>query len=226
MKKPVILITGGPAYDRQFLNESFMLNKTYTSAVVAAGGTPVMPLDYSAVDDYIEMADGFVFTGTHEFSPDPSLSLHPLQVERIEQEGKLMLKAVESKKPIFAICQGMQQLNNFLGGDISINFKLEDGIEHYSTYHSVNTVDGTLVNKIFGKDFVVNSFHNVKVNTLAPDLVASAYSPDGVIEAYEHKDLPVFGFQFHPERMRGDFPDPVHAPNTDKLFKDFINMCN
>lgn len=225
MKKPVILITGGPAYDRQFLNESFMLNKTYTSAVVAADGTPVMPLDYSAVDDYIEMADGFIFTGTHEFSPDPALSLHPFQVERIEQEGKLMLKAVESKKPILAICQGMQQLNNFLGGDISINFKFEDGVEHYSTYHSINTVDGTLVNKLFGKDFIVNSFHNVKVNNLAPDLSVSALSPDGVIEAYQHKTLPIYGFQFHPERMRGDFPDPVHAPNTDILFKEFINMC-
>ena len=225
MKKPVILITGGPAYDRQFLNKSFMLNKTYTSAVASAGGVPIMPLDYNAVDEYIELADGFIFTGTHEFTPDSTLPLMPMQVERIEQEGKMMLAALKSGKPILAICQGMQQLNNVLGGDISINFKLNDGVEHYSTYHSVSTVDATLLNKIFGKEFVVNSFHNVKVNTLAPDLVTSALSPDGVIEAYEHKCLPVYGFQFHPERMRGDFPDPPHAENMDKLFYEFINMC-
>lgn len=226
MKKPVILITGGPAYDRQFLNKSFMLNKTYTSAVVAAGGTPVMPLDYDAINEYVEMADGFIFSGTHEFSPDLTLPFRPMQVERIEQEGKLMLAAIKSGKPIFAICQGMQQLNNFLGGDISINFKLQDGVEHYSTYHNVTTTEGTLINKLFGTSLVVNSFHNVKVNSLAPDLVASAFSPDGVIEAYEHKSLPVYGFQFHPERMRGDFPDPPHAKNMDKLFNEFINMCS
>ena len=225
MKKPVILITGGPAYDRQFLNESFMLNKTYTSAVIAAGGIPLMPLDYNAIDEYINMADGFIFTGTHEFSPDPSLQLRPLQSERIKKEGIMMQKAVESEKPVLAICQGMQQLNNFLGGDISINFKLQDGVEHYSTYHTVNTVESTWLNKLLGSELIVNSFHNVKVNNLAPCLKASAFSTDGVIEAYEHENLPVYGFQFHPERMRGDFPDPPHATKPDIIFEEFINMC-
>ena len=33
MKQPVILITGGPAYDPRFHLESRMLNKTYAAAI-------------------------------------------------------------------------------------------------------------------------------------------------------------------------------------------------
>jgi gamma-glutamyl-gamma-aminobutyrate hydrolase PuuD len=78
---------------------------------------------------------------------------------------------------------------------------------------------------IFGDDFYVNSIHNVKVKTLADCFKVSALSPDGVIEAYEHKTLPIYCFQWHPERMRGDFPDMPYGPDTDVLFDTFIEMC-
>ena len=99
MKKPIILITGGPAFDRQFRAESRMLNKTYTSAIVAAGGIPVMDLYQDALEDYVALADGCIFTGTHQFTPDPALDLHPMQVARIHNEHKLMRAFMESGKP-------------------------------------------------------------------------------------------------------------------------------
>lgn len=225
MKKPIILITGGPAYDRQFHTESFIVNKPYTSAIIAAGGIPVMPLDMDSVDDYVAMADGCVCTGTHSFSPDPALPFNELQAKRIEEECKLMQAFLKAKKPLLGICQGMQQLNVACGGDLHIDFRLEDGIEHNKTEHTLETVEGSWVNRLFGTGFIVNSFHNVKVKNLAPDLKVTALSPDGVIEAYEHKTLPAFGFQWHPERMRGDFNDTPYGPNTDVLFNEFVKMC-
>ena len=225
MKRPVILITGGPAYDPLFRKPSRMLNKTYTAAVTAAGGIPVMDLYEDAFEDYIALADGCIFTGTHEFTPDAKLSLYPMQVERITREHKMMRAFMQSGKPIFAICQGFQQFNTALGGEIEGDFRLKLGVEHNRTVHTVALKEGSLLHRLYGNEMTVNSLHNVRVTTLAPDLIPTAISPDGVVEAFEHKSYPVFGFQFHPERMRGDFPTPPIAPNTDPLFDELITMC-
>ena len=225
MRGPIILITGGPAFDKRLCAESRMLNKTYVSAIVAAGGVPIMDLYEDAIEDYVALADGCVFTGTQGFTPDPELSLHPYQVERIVREHKLMHAFMDSGKPVLGICQGMQQLNTACGGDLHIDFRLEDGVEHNMTAHTIRTVEGSFIHRMFGDELLVNSFHGVKVKTLGADLQATAFSPDGVIEAFEHKTRPVYAFQWHPERMRGDFPDPPNGPDTDHLFREFIKMC-
>ena len=225
MKKPIILITGGPAYDPYLHKESRMLNKTYTSAITAAGGIPIMDLGNDLQDDYIELADGCIFTGTHAFSPDSSYDMLSLQKERIEREHKMMRAFAKTGKPMLGICQGMQQVNCAFGGDLQGNFKLEGKVEHYLTSHEIETTPGTFINRLFGNKFFVNSIHNVKVKTLAKGFRVSALSPDGVIEAYEHETLPIYCFQLHPERMRGDFPDMPYGPNTDVLFKTFVEMC-
>ncbi len=225
MRKPIILITGGPAVDGRHKLASKMLNKTYPHAIAQAGGIPLMDLDEHALDDYFEMADGAIFTGTHQFVPDDTFDLSERQAERKEIESALMLKFVNGGKPVFGICQGMQELNVTLGGDLHKWFKHDLGVEHYHTYHSVKTEKGSLLNNLFGDEFDVNSYHNYKVKNIAPVLRPTAFSPDGVIEAYEHESLDVYGFQFHPERMRGDFQDTPTAPDMTKLFEFFIELC-
>lgn len=54
----------------------------------------------------------------------------------------------------------------------------------------------------------------------------TARSLDGIIEAIEHKTLPVFSVQFHPERMRGDAPNPAFGPDGTELFKYFVDLCS
>ena len=225
MKKPIILVTGGPALDPVYRLESRMLNKPYSYAIQSAGGIPVMDLDNEAQDDYVALADGVLFSGTQGFQPDPSLSLAEYQKERKQREQELMRKFIRSGKPVLGICQGMQQLNVALGGDLYVDFKFDLGVEHDQTYHPIRTEEGSLLHRMFGKEFRVNSFHNVKIKTLAPDLKATAFSPDGVIEAFEHRTLPVYGFQWHPERMRGDFHDTPGAPDVSELFRFFVDLC-
>lgn len=225
MKKPLILVTAGPAFDKRHKLESKMLNKTYPNAIVSAGGIPIMDLDHSLPSNYVELCDGAVFTGTHAFTPDKSLNLHPYQVERIKREAILMREFIKKKKPVLGICQGMQQLNVALGGDLHINFKLDYGVEHNQTYHKIKTIENSFIHNLFGDEFYVNSYHNVKVKNLAPSLIPTAYSPDGVIEAFEHKQEKVYGFQWHPERMRKEISDTPIGPDTQILFDKFIQLC-
>ena len=82
MKKPVILITGGPAVDIRHKLDSKMLNKTYPNAVYNAGGVPIMDLDDSSQDDYVELCDGVIFSGAQQFAPNDSFKLEQRQIER------------------------------------------------------------------------------------------------------------------------------------------------
>ena len=60
----------------------------------------------------------------------------------------------------------------------------------------------------------VNSYHHQGVGRLGKGLIATAFCNE-VIEAAEHKLLPVFGVQFHPERMGEDGL---------KIFRKFLDI--
>jgi putative glutamine amidotransferase len=62
-----------------------------------------------------------------------------------------------------------------------------------------------LMNILGNHQQMVNSLHHQAVRQLAPGLVATAHSPDGLVEALEVKDHP-FGIavQWHPEWLPED----------------------
>ena len=225
MKRPVILITGGQAYDRQFHSESYVLNQSYTAAILKAGGLPIMPLDFDSLDEYVEMADGLICSGTHEFSPLPEMLSRDEHEKRNAREQKLMQKFIATGKPILGICLGLQRLNVVFGGTLKNRFSLSDGVEHYMTSHEARTEPDSILRRLYGESFLINSYHSNRLDQLAPVLRATAFSPDGVIEAFEHETKPIYGFQFHPERMRGDHPVPLNGPDMTQIFDEFIKLC-
>lgn len=225
MKKPLILITGGQACDRQFRGKSYTLNKTYPAVVAAAGGLPTMALDPEFLEEYVALADGCICSGAQIFTPEYSLINRVDNMERNLSEQRIIKAFMAAGKPLLCICLGVQQLNVALGGTLKKHFRLEEGVEHQKVSHRVKTVPGTLVHRLFGDEFTVNSRHITRIDELAAGLKPAAWSPDGVLEAVEHESLPVYGFQWHPERMRGDFPEPPEGPNMEELFRVFIKMC-
>ena len=53
----------------------------------------------------------------------------------------------------------------------------------------------------FVNQIATNSIHHQAVKDLAPEFVATAVSSDGLIEAMEHPEYPIFSVQWHPEAM-------------------------
>ena len=117
-------------------------------------------------------------------------------------------------------------INEQQGGTIIRNFKYTEGIEHMLIQHSVKTVKDSLLQELFGEEFYVNSRHNNKIGVLGKNLKATAYSNDHVIEAIEHDTLPIYGVEWHPERMRGDILDPPEGIDMSPLFEAFIKICS
>ena len=62
--------------------------------------------------------------------------------------------------------------------------------------------EGSALHKIMGKTTLdVNTLHHQAVKTPSDKIVVTAYSPDGIVEAYEGKDKKqwLVAVQFHPE---------------------------
>ena len=90
--------------------------------------------------------------------------------------------------------------------------------------HEVESVSGSLMEALYGKRCVVNSVHHQGVKKLGEGLVVTQMSDDGIVEAFEHKTLPILAVQWHPERLV--LPENRrHAVDGNKIFAHFMNMC-
>ena len=88
--------------------------------------------------------------------------------------------------------------------------------------HTIKVDPGTKLSSIIGaKSFKVNSVHHQSVKKIGEDLITCATSPDGIIEAIEHRDQSRFliGVQCHPEVL---WQEDTHWK---KLFQAFIQAC-
>ena len=54
----------------------------------------------------------------------------------------------------------------------------------------------------------MNSLHHQAVDELGDGYIATAHSPDGIIEGIEHTELPILAVQWHPELMAEALADP------------------
>ena len=208
--------------------------RDYEAAVRRAGATPrPLGLD-TAPADALRGADGLLLTGGDDV--DPALygeAPHPTfdvsEPGRDALEIDLVRRALEADLPVLAICRGLQVLNVALGGTLIQDIPSEPGslLPHdaegpaTTLAHTVTVTPGSCLAALVGADGVraVNSRHHQAVRALGHGLVATAVSPDGLIEAAE---VPAarfcVGVQWHPENFHatGEF----HG-----LFEGFVAAC-
>jgi putative glutamine amidotransferase len=185
----------------------------YASAVSAAGGHPILlPPAPGRHEETLAIVDGLIFCGGPDL--DPALYGQPrsgdtvhLAPERDAPELELMLAALERDVPVFGICRGMQVLNVARGGSLIQHLPAVVGHDGHATapghfdLHSVAIASGSRIGEILGHDAVVHSGHHQGVDDLGEGLVATAWAPDGTIEAIEIGDHRfVIGALWHPEQ--------------------------
>lgn len=119
--------------------------------------------------------------------------------ERDNTEKEIIELAIKNKIPLLGVCRGMQVLNDFFGGSHSIS----NDSNHIAKHHEIELI-GIAPEKLFNsKKFEVNSFHNnlIKKTSLGNDLQEFAVSEnDNTIEGFYHKNFPIMGIMWHPER--------------------------
>ncbi len=98
-------------------------------------------------------------------------------------------------------------------------------INDVDSAHQIIAEQESVLSSLYGESFFVNSAHHQAIDVIGKELKITAFSlEDGIIEAFEHITLPVFGVQWHPERMcfSKARPDTVDGA---ELFKFFLRQC-
>jgi putative glutamine amidotransferase len=199
--------------------DRFYLSRHYSEAVEAAGGLPVhisLIPDAGFLSETVAGLDGVLLPGSdsdvdplrYGHDPHPKLgAVHPIK----DETDVLVLNEIEERAlPLFAICFGMQVLNVSRGGtliqDIGSQWpnaiKHEQGVPRDRHSHSVRFLQESLLHQLAtGERAPVNSHHHQALETLGRELVATAWAPDGLVEAIEdpRSDRFVLGVQWHPE---------------------------
>jgi len=130
--------------------------------------------------------------------------------------------AIEKDIPVLGTCLGMQILANI--DNKAYSLKEDETGKHRQRdvdyVHNVSIVPNTHLSEILNeKEIPVNSVHKYYVEK-TNNLIVSAYSDDGIIEAIEMPNKRfVLGVQWHPEKMfRYDL-------NANKLIDSFVSEC-
>ena len=227
-KAPIIGLT--PQIDYE--TGEYRITYPYTDCLLRLGAVPLL---FPFTDDkdelmrILDLCDGFLLSGGHDIHPsyygeEKQECCATPAAPRDEQESFLTPKMLETKKPLLAICRGIQVLNVFCGGtlyqDIHAQGVTEKPHRQADTpeAHTVTPIAGTLAADILGTDpIAVNTLHHQAIKDLGAGLRVAAYSDDGLIEAVDMPDRPfTLGVQWHPEMLAANNPAQM------EIFRRFL----
>ena len=195
----------------------------YPEAIERAGGVPVIVplLRPDAIAALLDRVDGVCLPGGPDVQPsaygeEPHPRLGPTEPRVDAVELALVKQADRRNLPILGICRGMHLLNVARGGTLHQHLPdvVGEQLEHRQPEHGSITTHrvkiaphSRLRATLGGPKLEVNSFHHQAIRTLGTDLTATAWAPDGTIEAIEQPgDRMVLGVQWHAEGLRAHDP--------------------
>jgi len=212
--------------------------RTYIREIIKVGGIPiVIPSETptNLLEALFARLDGIILSGGDDidralFNGEEHPRIGKPDPIRDQCEITLARMAVAKKKPILGICRGIQLLNVALGGDLYTHIEDQHPARVKHDYypepprdlisHPVAINENSKLFEILGeREIPVNSLHHQGVKTLAPQLVATAHAPDGLIEAAEIPNHPfAIAVQWHPEWI-------PEEPASQALFKAFVEAA-
>ena len=226
-KAPLIGVTC--SYETDAIGrDRFYLYRNYMQAVLDAGGVPlVISVDTprEMLEPLMGRLDGLLVTGGEDLLPESYGEENRFSGTPCPERDRVEMDAIricqKLGKPVLGICRGVQSMAAAMGGPLWQDLPKEGGTKdrvHYPCHndwsvaqaHEIHVLPGSKLAQVAGEgSYSVNSYHHQAVRKVPEGMVASAQSPDGVIEAIESAEGPMFlGVQWHPERL---YKEDEHA---------------
>jgi para-aminobenzoate synthetase component 2 len=124
-----------------------------------------------------------------------------------------IVEQMAGKVPILGVCLGHQIIGHVFGADIvKGKFPMHGKVTEIYT-------NQTGLFRGLPKQYQVTRYHSLVVSkTDFPSVLQiDAETKDGVVMALSHRELPIYGVQFHPEAVLTEYGH--------ELLKNFIGLC-
>ena len=187
--------------------------ENYRRAVEAAGGTVRFGGTPEGCDALLLPGGGDMEPWRYGQSNTASRGLEP---ERDTAELMLLERFTAAGKPVLGICRGIQVINVFFGGTLCQDLPGHSAVDGHDSFHTVRTARSPLL-AVCGPLCRVNSAHHQAADAPGRGLRAVQWAEDGAVEAVCHDCLPVWGVQWHPERLPGELGG--------RLLRAFLALC-
>ena len=125
-------------------------------------------------------------------------SFRPAQVGQFDA-GKMedMIRDFAGKKPILGICLGHQAIAEVFGGKLGLAPKVMHGKQS-----NINFEAPSVLYQGIEDGRAVMRYHSILIEEMPEDFEVTARSTDDqAIMGIQHKSLPIYGFQYHPESI-------------------------
>ena len=206
-----------------------------------------------------EAFDGLVIPGGEDIAPSrygqENTGCRNIDPEMDELQFAALDLFVKAEKPVLGICNGMQMINIYFGGDLVQDIETRErhqAKEGKAVFHTAAVKPGSWIDSLYknikenGADtedsesrrLVINSSHHQALGRIPDCLEAVMHcDEDGIVEGIRHKNLPVFGLQWHPERLYRTAPDEAAleadltetveagAVDGEKVYRYFLDIC-
>jgi anthranilate synthase component 2 len=140
-------------------------------------------------------------------SPGPG---HPTEVPAFAD----LLATLPPATPVLGVCLGHQALGVACGG------RVDRGPEPVHGKASLVHHDGRGILAGVSSPFEAGRYHSLVVlrDPLPDELELTAWTEDGLVMAAQHRELPRFGVQFHPES--------ILTPEGPKIVENFLALAS
>ncbi|MEJ2579775.1 MAG: aminodeoxychorismate/anthranilate synthase component II [Kineosporiaceae bacterium] len=106
-------------------------------------------------------------------------------------------RCADRGQPMLGVCLGHQALGEVFGGTVTHAPELMHGKTSLVHHDGAGVLDG------LGAPFSATRYHSLAVvaDTVPAELEVTGWTDSGVVMALQHRELPLFGVQFHPESV-------------------------
>ncbi|RLK63341.1 aminodeoxychorismate/anthranilate synthase component II [Atopobacter sp. AH10] len=116
-------------------------------------------------------------------------------------ESQKVIEKFKNKIPILGVCLGHQTIGLFFGADVVKGSRPLHGkitrLKH----------DGKGLFRDLPQNYQITHYHSLVVleESLPESLKVTAFSEDGSVMGLQHRHLPIYGVQFHPEAILTEY---------------------
>lgn len=139
----------------------------------------------------------------------------------IPSEAGLLLDVIKEyagKKPILGVCLGHQAIGEAFGGTLENLSEVFHGVATDCQTKELSSGGISIIFNELPSTFTIGRYHSwvVSKENFPDCLEVTAESLEGQVMALQHKSLPIFGIQFHPES--------VLTPDGKQMLANFLML--